>query len=156
MATPNDGSPRLSSPLPSISAHGVLPRVARPPTPCAHTAFRTAGNVRDAKLEGFASWAVPAGVGLVVVLILALILLVVSQRRRGPRDPAALTETEARVRSEQVTPRPPPPAADPPPDPDAAPGPPGPAAGWYPDPGGGSQARYWNGSAWTRHTRARP
>ena len=28
------------------------------------------------------------------------------------------------------------------------------APGWYPDPGGSSAARYWNGAAWTTHLRA--
>lgn len=130
------------------------PRVTCPPTPCVHAVFAAAANVRDAHLDGFASWAVPAGVGLVVVLILALILLVVSQHRRGAKDPAVPTETDARVRSEQERAGPPAPAGDPPPEQSPAPVTPGPSPGWYPDPGGGSRARYWNGTAWTRHTRA--
>jgi hypothetical protein len=31
-----------------------------------------------------------------------------------------------------------------------------PTPGWYPDPSGGSRLRWWDGSDWTEHYRARP
>ena len=34
--------------------------------------------------------------------------------------------------------------------------PPLPPAGWYPDPGGGSDQRYWDGQGWTEHTTPAP
>jgi len=39
------------------------------------------------------------------------------------------------------------------PGPRVAPGPPAPAqpAGWFPDPGGGHDHRYWDGTRWTEH-----
>jgi hypothetical protein len=34
--------------------------------------------------------------------------------------------------------------------------PPTPPAGWYPDPAGGSNQRYWDGECWTEHTTPTP
>jgi hypothetical protein len=33
---------------------------------------------------------------------------------------------------------------------------PTPAPGWYPDPNGAPQLRYWNGQVWTDHTASAP
>ena len=97
-----------------------------------------------------------------------------------PQAPSQVAPSQAPTPS-QVAPAPqtpaPAPAPAPPPAPAPAPAPPAPApapppapapvapvvhsapvapAGWFPDPSGQAQLRYWDGTRWTEHTHNHP
>lgn len=81
---------------------------------------------------GVAAWRLPAGVWAFIFFLswlLGLILFVIAKATTRPR---------AAARPPLDVPYPVEPA---------------PMAGWYPDPGGRHELRYWDGKGWTAHVR---
>lgn len=118
------------------------------------TRYRVTGGVVGAEMGFVERYAAAmAGVTMMVLLVLATVLIVRSRRATPPSSALAPATPSAPVHAatDQRAPtvgglRPPPPPAA------AYP------AGWYADPRGRHEQRYWDGQAWTSHVadRGRP